>query len=296
VTGAPEALVGQAEAVLGRRVVRARQAEGGYTAAERWVLGFADGSSAFAKMATTEQTAAWLRTEHRFYSEIGPEFAPRLFGWYDPGQQPLLLLEDLSRADWPPPWTAERIAAVQAILGRVAAAPVPAWAPPLASFRDHFSGWRRVAADPAPFLSLQLVMPVWLERALPALLEAEAGAPLEGDALVHLDVRSDNLCFDGDRVVLVDWNWLSRGDSLFDLAGWLPTLHAEGGPGPWELCADSRGYAAMLAGLWASLAGLPPPAGAPRVRAVQLQALRSALPWAARELGLPPLDAVAAPR
>lgn len=45
--------------------------------------------------------------------------------------------------------------------------------------------------------------------------------------------------------------------------------------------------AAMLAGVWAATAGLPPPPTAPNVRAAQLTQLRTALPWAARELGLP---------
>ena len=44
--------------------------------------------------------------------------------------------------------------------------------------------------------------------------------------------------------------------------------------------------AAMLAGVWAAAAGLPPPPTAPDVRAAQLTQLRVALPWAARQLGL----------
>jgi hypothetical protein len=44
--------------------------------------------------------------------------------------------------------------------------------------------------------------------------------------------------------------------------------------------------AALLAGVWAAVAGRPPPPTAPGVRAVQLAQLRVALPWAARELRL----------
>lgn len=57
------------------------------------------------------------------------------------------------------------------------------------------------------FVSLGLCSLEWLETALPVLMEAEKDAVLDGKELVHLDIRSDNICFVGDRVVLVDWNW-----------------------------------------------------------------------------------------
>ena len=45
-----------------------------------------------------------------------------------------------------------------------------------------------------------------------------------------------------------------------------------------------------MSGYFAARAGLPVIPNAPRVRAVQLAQLRTALPWAQRALGLPPLD------
>ena len=72
-------------------------------------------------------------------------------------------------------------------------------------------------------------------------------------------------------------------------ASWLPSLHAEGGPPPEEVLREpAPEFAAMLAGYFCSHAGLPPIAEAPHVRDMQLQQARAALPWAARELGLPP--------
>ena len=50
-----------------------------------------------------------------------------------------------------------------------------------------------------PFLRLGLCSRNWLELALPTLIDAAEGARLEGDSLLHLDIRSDNLCFRGDR-------------------------------------------------------------------------------------------------
>ena len=51
-----------------------------------------------------------------------------------------------------------------------------------------------------------------------------------GEAFLHLDVRSDNICIADGRAVLVDWNWASLGNPRVDLAFWLPSLSHEGGP------------------------------------------------------------------
>jgi aminoglycoside phosphotransferase (APT) family kinase protein len=107
--------------------------------------------------------------------------------------------------------------------------------------------------------------------------------------VLHFDVRSDNLCFVGDRVVLVDWNLACVGNGRFDVAFWLPSLKLEGGPDPWHVLPDAGPLAAAVAGFFAARAGLPRPPGAPTVREFQLAQLRVALPWAARELGLEPL-------
>src|SRR5215204_1997175 len=77
----------------------------------------------------------------------------------------------------------------------------------------------------------------------------------------------------------------SRNPDL-DLAGWAASLHLEGGPPPHELLPGAGGLAAVLAGFFASRAGLPPPPTAPGVRAFQLAQGRVAIPWALRELGL----------
>ena len=90
-------------------------------------------------------------------------------------------------------------------------------------------GWEVVAANPAPFLSLGVCTVEWLERALPGDPGAVSSG-VDGDDLVHLDVRSDNVCFVGDRALLVDWNLAGVGNGLFDVAFWLPSLAFEGGP------------------------------------------------------------------
>ena len=48
--------------------------------------------------------------------------------------------------------------------------------------------------------------------------------------------------------------------------------------------------AAVVAGFFASKAGLPPIPVVPRLRPMQRMQLQAALPWAVRALDLPPLD------
>jgi len=120
------------------------------------------------------------------------------------------------------------------------------------------------------------------------LREAAAACPFAGDALVHFDLRSDNVCIRDGRALIVDWNWAAVGEPTWDLAGWLASLAAEGGPQPEELLRGGGPYAAVVAGYFAARAGLPPPPTAdPSVRDLQLSQLREARPWAARELRLP---------
>ena len=120
------------------------------------------------------------------------------------------------------------------------------------------------------------------------LLRAAADAQLDGDELLHLDVRSDNLCFNGRDAVLVDWNLACTGNGQFDVAFWLPSLRLEGGPEPWEVLPGAGPLAAAVAGFFAARCALPAPSGAPTVREFQLRQLEVALPWAARELGQAP--------
>ena len=79
------------------------------------------------------------------------------------------------------------------------------------------------------------------------------------------------------------------GNPLADVAAWLPSLHAEGGPATDEILPDGAAeLAALLAGYFAAHAERPPIPEAPHVRPLQLMQARKALPWAAGALGLPP--------
>jgi hypothetical protein len=258
---------------------------GGYSTADRYSVRLADGRSVFVKSAEAENLAAWIRREHEVYAAIEGDFIPELLGWDDDGVRPVLVLEDLSEADWTPRWDAARVAAVLEALAEIAAVTPPPGTPTVREAHpDLWGRWQKVADDPAPFLSVGLRGTAWLERTLSSIIDAAESAPVEGDAFCHLDVRSDNMCFRNGRAVLVDWNWASLANPKVDIAAWAPSLTREGGPPPWEVLPDAGELVAFVAGVWAAVAGLPPPPTAPDVRAVQRDQLSIALDWLDREL------------
>lgn len=272
-------------AVVGAHPVAWHERAGGYSTAERYSVELDDGRRVFVKAAEAEHLAGWLRREHEVYSSLRGSFIPELIGFDDDGVRPLLVIEDLSHADWGTSWPAERIALVREALAELNAAPPPPNTPRARDlFSDLWDRWRKVEEDPAPFLSLGLRSRDWLESHLPKLIALARAVPADGDALVHLDVRSDNLCTLGGRAVLVDWNWLAFGAPEFDLAGWACSLRLEGGPEPWELLPGSPESAAFVAGFLGAVAGLPAPETAPTVREFQARQLAVALDWVDHEL------------
>jgi hypothetical protein len=264
-------------------------ASGGYSVVSaHWRVILADGRTAFVKHALTSEAVESLRNERLVYESVRGSFVPAYLGACDEDGTALLVLEDLSRAEWPPPWSAARIDAVLASLDALHETPPPGGLGSLEGVRESVVGWGSIATDPEPLLGSGLCSRGWLEESIDVLVQAGEAAPLEGDDLLHLDVRSDNLCFVDGRAVLVDWNLACTGNGRFDVAFWLPSLTLEGGPDPWAVLPGAGALAAAVAGFFAARAGLPPPPGAPDVRAFQRAQAAVALPWAARELGLAP--------
>jgi Phosphotransferase enzyme family len=258
----------------------------------RFIVQLPDDSSAFVKIAASDFVAEWFRDEHLAYEALeGSPFLPRLVGWDDDGEAPMLAIEDLSEARWPPPWDPQGVGAVVAALDRLHAT-TPKRPLPTAEQRQFgLDSWPDVIADPVPLLSTGVCGREWLERHLFTLAEASARAAIEGSAALHFDVRSDNLCIRDGRALFVDWNNACVGNAVVDTAAWLPSLQAEGGPAPEEVLPDDTPglpeIAALLAGYFSARAGLPPIPGVPHVRPLQIAQSRTALPWAARLLGLP---------
>lgn len=289
----PHELAERLGRLLGLRPDGFEPVAGGYTHAGRWRAHLPDGRTAFAKVATDPDTSVWLRTEAAVYEAwAGAPFLADVLAWDDDGGEalPMLVLEDLGTAHWPPPWRLGDLDAVLETLAAVAAMPPPVCADDAAPWRGRLDGWPDVAEDPAPFLSLDVASAAWLNRCLPTLAAASAAADLSGTESLHFDLRSDNMCRrPSGQVVLVDWNFIAVGSATFDLAAFAPSVEEEGGPPPETLLGPGHGdHASLIAGYFASHAGRPIIERAPRVREIQRRQLTTALPWACRALDLPP--------
>jgi phosphotransferase family enzyme len=281
------ALQSRIERLLGAKIEAWRRIEGGYTPALRLLCRTAGGAF-FVKVGTTPLTSQMLRREIRNYTLIRGDFIPQLVGWEDDAGAPILIIEDLSAACWPPSWDERKVALVLAQIDAMHNTQAPL--EPFAQAHPTFgSYWQSVASDPAPFLSLNLADGLWLEAALPLLIAAENACSTEGGSLAHWDLRSDNMCLTASRAIFVDWNLACLSNPKLDLGFWLPSLAYEGGPEPEVILPHAPEVAALVAGFFASRAGLPGISDAPRVRLVQRQQLSTALPWAVRVLELPPL-------
>jgi hypothetical protein len=278
------------ERATGRVPAALRPAAGhGAPSNRRWIATFADGTTAFAKVAAFDYTADWLRLERRHYDALaGSPFLPAMLGWDDDATQPALVIEDLSAATWPPPWTPSSIDAVRSALEDIARTPPPDEIPQLfGEMFDITEGWEPLAANPERVFRLGVFDAAWFDRFAPMLTASAAEARLDGSTLLHGDVRSDNLCLRGDRAVLVDWNWACRGAADLDLVAWLPSLAHEGGPEPWTIAPGHGALASLLAGFFLEHASRPPIPQAPHVRQLQLDQGIVSLRWACREVGVP---------
>ena len=285
-----DAIVVAVEELTGRRVVARHDPPGaGYTPAVRFVAELDDGDRVFVKAPPDPHIGAWLQQEIDAYRSVRGRFMPDFVAARDTTDTdpPVLVIEDLSAARWPPPWDDAAIGAVLAALGRLHAAPNGASLPTLeAAHPTLHRSWDDVAADPTVLTGTGLCSAAWLDDALPHLREAVRGAPLAGVSACHLDVRSDNICLTADGARLVDWNHACRADPRLDVAFWIPSLSHETGRDPEELGFEVEpGLAAVVAGFFAARAGLPDIPKAPRVRGIQRDLLSVALPWAARRCG-----------
>jgi len=280
-------LAGRIERLVGARGESCERVEGGYTAALRLLCGTA-GGRLFAKVGTTPVTREALRREIHVYERLRGDFMPRLLATEDDGEEPVLVIEDLSAHHWPPPWGERHLELTLAQIDALhrTTAPLETYA------QVHGSGapnWQAVADDPRPFLALGAADASWLEAALPTLIRVEETCATAGDSLTHWDLRSDNICVGDGRALFVDWNGACLSNPRLDLGFWLPSLAYESGIEPERILPDAPEVAARVSGYFASRAGLPEIGDAPRVRAVQRRQLAEALPWAVRALDLPPL-------
>src|ERR1051325_2593631 len=106
-------------ALLGRRPVSWKAQTESSSPVLRFVVTFEEGQSVFVKIANNPRTAQCVRSESQVYRALGADFRPRLLAWGEDAMRPMLILEDLSSAIWPPPWTMEQVQQVLDALSRL---------------------------------------------------------------------------------------------------------------------------------------------------------------------------------
>jgi hypothetical protein len=280
---------------LGSRVVSAVTQVGGFSPGVAARLVCADGTRAFVKAVSSEVnpvSPGMHRREARITAALPVAApAPRLLASYDDGTWVGLLLEDIDGRHPHLPWQDEELRRVVAAIDELFddLTPCPLTDAPAvdADWRDEFSGWRDAAADGAP-----TGLDEWCVRHLEPLAELESRwvDAADGDTLLHLDLRADNMLVSADRVWLVDWPWAARGAPIFDLAAFAPSVAMQGGPEPADLLAMSRYgraadpealrvLAATVTGYFLTRALRPPDPGLPTVRAFQAAQGAVALRW-----------------
>lgn len=210
---------------LGALVVEHRSYPGGYSpgTADRVVA--ANGAVAFVKAVHPEQnpsTPALHLAELRVMRSLPPGLpVPALLDGFESDGWVVLVLEHVDGAHPAQPWRRDEfLAVVDAVLDladRLTPSPLELGSA-VDELRDGWQGWARCSANPLPDLD------PWLADRLPG-LNARAQRSLDamdGDTLVHMDLRADNILLRdglrplGERVVLIDWPWAVTGARWLD--------------------------------------------------------------------------------
>ncbi|HVF31598.1 MAG TPA: hypothetical protein VM933_01065 [Acidimicrobiales bacterium] len=284
--------------LLGSPVVAAVNEAGGFSPSLAARARLADGRRCFLKAgsaaATNDRVVDMLRNEAALGACFPADFpAPRLDLAVDDGEWVVLAFEEVAGHNPVQPW---RPADLDATIAALDDLPTPGGLPlRRAEVRlvGTFDGFAAVIADPTG------VDDDWTLRHLGRLAEVESAWPAAtaGEALVHSDVRDDNVVLaDDGRVLLVDWAHSFVGADWLDLAFALPSIELAGGPSCEDLVARSRRLrradpealtvvAVALLGFFTNQARHAPPPGAPAVRAFQEAQRRVTRRWVEARLG-----------
>ncbi len=229
---------------------------------------------------------------------------PRLLWSHDEGDDGWVVLafEDIDGRHPTQPWQTDELDRVVAAMEELAAtltpSPVPAAAVGTAGnrFATDRRGWRLLRDERPSRLDR---LDEWSRRNLDALIGMESTIEdaIEGDTLLHQDLRSDNILLAGDRTWFVDWPHARIGAAWLEVVTFAPSVTMQGGPPPENVVTrhaairvadpDAVTAAAVaLAGFFTHRAAQPPPPGLPTVRAFQDAQGAITRDWVSQRTGL----------
>ncbi|MCM4080580.1 phosphotransferase family protein [Paractinoplanes hotanensis] len=298
----PESLREAVAARLDGPVVTVKPAGGGFTRAFAALVTTADGVTGFVKAAPRpDPTSDWYAREAFITSRLPAAVAaPRPLWTMVESDHFVLCLEPVDGHVPALPWSQPELrAALSAWSTAAEALAVPsrdlleAGVPALADIvRGEMSWWTEIAAgrEPMPRTAHGTVAPTRLAHL--ARLEQELPALVAGDALMHGDLRVDNVLIDrAGHALLCDWTWPCLGAPWFDTVTLLVTafasgLDADGYLANWNAPAEGvDGALAALAGYWLVRADGGPSSASPHSRQHQRFSGEQALAWLADRRG-----------
>lgn len=311
----PETTRQQVAVALGAPVARAARIWGGYAPTPTFRLILADGRRAFMKgtfAESNEFSRHALAYEERVYRELNAllgSWMPRLYAGFHQDDWHILILEDLGSKSVPP-WTPGKTRAITHALAAfhqsTLAKEFPDW---LSRPEEGLAGesWTRVREDSSAFHQLAVLAGEaaqealqWLEMISPLIEQLLAQPTLREEpyAIMHGDIRSDNLRFVRGQLYLFDWPAIMLGRPEWDITAFAQSVTVEGGPSPEQVMAwyaerfPVRTEAVDCALAWcltffANRAWRPEIPGLPRLRRFQCQQLAVLAQWVARRWSLP---------
>ncbi|MGH9197443.1 MAG: phosphotransferase, partial [Acidimicrobiia bacterium] len=236
----PEDLRQAIEAGIRSSVVEAKTQPGGFSPGVAARLRLDDGRRIFMKVVGSHPNPSspeLHRREAKIATALPPYApAPRLLWSYDDGDWVALGFEDINGRTPKMPWLKDELTRVLATIEQLARSLTPsplATAPSLkTSMEDVFKGWRTLSGGPLPDR-----LDDWTKANLDrlVLLENLWKVAAEGNTLLHVDIRADNLLLTEDKVFVVDWPHAANGADWADLLFMLPSVYMQGGPPPWAV-------------------------------------------------------------
>jgi aminoglycoside phosphotransferase (APT) family kinase protein len=288
------------ESHLGSPVISATNQVGGFSPGLAARVRCANGRRAFVKAAglvLNPETPGMYRDEIRIAGALpAPTPAPRLRYSYDDGDWVVLVFDEIDGAMPEMPWRPANIRLVLDGLAELAQVLTPAPisdVPTIAEkLGDDLLGYRRLRDDPPADLD------PWERRNLGRLadLASATASTMDGDTLLHVDIRADNILIGADgRAYFVDWPHASLGAPWVDMVafGLNATLYGVdpepllagqpllAGVDPWHITALLAG----LAGYFAEGSRRPAPPGLPTLREFQRVQGVAAVDWLRRRTG-----------
>jgi aminoglycoside phosphotransferase (APT) family kinase protein len=223
------------EATLGAAVVEVRTQEGGFSPGAAARVRLANGATAFVKALSVDlhpNSVGLYRTEAATMPHLPAGLpVPRLLDVYDDGNWVALVYDEVDGRHPDLPWQTDELARVSAALTDLGAALQPSPWPGAPSFveanRGFLGAWAALAASPPPGLE------PWMRRHLDRVAAEvpDLAEVMRGDALLHNDIRSDNLLLtpEGD-VIVIDWGGTCNGGAPWlDFMFFALTVNEDGG-------------------------------------------------------------------